>query len=1293
MPQLQSLSELIIQHLPIRRHATVYNTSWEGASAAVHLQIFISYARSDGREPARGLRSDLDARGFSVWQDVIAMEAGEKWWLQIQDAIERSAVVVLLFTKAALTSDVVRDELAFARRIGTPVIPVIYDAGLLSNAPDWIRDLDIIILDHKDPGHELAFHRFLNHLRNPPPRRPRPFAVPNLSHAFVPRPEILQQLLDRLIGDDGHTPVAGSTVLAGSSGFGKTTLAAAICRDDRIRSIYDDGVLWVQFRPKVSSTNVLALLNEQIAQLDPNGRSFGELTQASARFRDLLSGRRLLVVIDDVWSDAYLQYFIHPATAYVITTRLEIVVDRSDARRLAVDEMQPEEGTALLSRWIDRPISAEERPLLTSLSRALGEWALLLELAGAELKSLVSSGRSVTESVDYIKRRLGRRGYTYFDREDEINRNLAVSESLNASLNMLSEIHRQRFFELGIFPNDVHLAFATIGQLWKATSGYDDLDTEDALEAMRRMALFTRFDARAGHLRLHHIIHSLIASRLTSAPDVHRKLIDAWGDMYALPDRYAWMFIGHHLRGSNAEDQLRRLLFDFKWVHAKLSATDVSALIADYSECAGDPDCALLKSVLMMSSGAIADAAQLPTQLAGRLQRLEAGSDRIATLLSGAMVWENECALLPVQVNLPSVDVGVHETILTTAPILSSALAEDGERLLAGLADGGVEVWNWQTGVRAHQFQSGVGPVYSMAVQGDLLALGGYQDHWHTLPGDAPPLEVWNWRDCQRLGSLGENVENIGEGYSVQLYDGIAAITTGAMNNLVHLFDWPVLRAMTVITGEPTESSGNRPAHMRLVDGYLLYQNPGDSSLYITSTHDWAFCGSVVGDIDFGAAPCIARGRLLLKSKWRCSASEPHFFCKIDRAEDCAPSVAVARYHPPAFVMAQEGDTLLVCSDLVELRDVNTGNISRVLEGHSKPISGVHVIPKAILTTSRDRTIRIWDRHTFPRTSSEANERFYRPPILCLERQGDSIFVGTNSGIVQEWTARPLAVAGELSTSAAIQTLAVNEGWLAFSRFHTLKYASLEARRRQNWQSQPRSAQQKKTRHFRLNSGAYDFGGCGATKVKLFDDLCAIVVASYYTPQNSISTGGEYTGNWIYVLDLAKEEVIFEAGEWISAVALTDRVVAGGTSDGYVQLWDITTGETILRHSVHEDAVTDILLHSDLLITSSSDQTARIWKMADDLEPVQTIRHAGPVYSLRANGSLLLSASEDHTIAIHDMTSGRALASFTDDAALLSCDWDPDAGMLVAGGRSGRLHVLQANRCLLDSLRTLAHQT
>ena len=69
--------------------------------------------------------------------------------------------------------------------------------------------------------------------------------VEDLPPDFVPRPQEFEALVDTLLDQQHEEPVAITAALRGAGGYGKTTMAKAICHDERIQQAFDDGILWV----------------------------------------------------------------------------------------------------------------------------------------------------------------------------------------------------------------------------------------------------------------------------------------------------------------------------------------------------------------------------------------------------------------------------------------------------------------------------------------------------------------------------------------------------------------------------------------------------------------------------------------------------------------------------------------------------------------------------------------------------------------------------------------------------------------------------------------------------------------------------------------------------------------------------------------------------------------------------------------------------------------------------------------------------------------------------------------
>ena len=139
---------------------------------------------------------------------------------------------------------------------------------------------------------------FLAHLRKGCDTPRVPFMAPDLPPHFVQRPPEYEALKNLLLTADRSQPVAITTALTGAGGFGKTTLAAALCHDEDIVENFDDGILWVTLG---QTPDVLGSLLTAYAALTGERPGFAGVEDAAFQLGQKLEQRTCLLVIDDVW--------------------------------------------------------------------------------------------------------------------------------------------------------------------------------------------------------------------------------------------------------------------------------------------------------------------------------------------------------------------------------------------------------------------------------------------------------------------------------------------------------------------------------------------------------------------------------------------------------------------------------------------------------------------------------------------------------------------------------------------------------------------------------------------------------------------------------------------------------------------------------------------------------------------------------------------------------------------------------------------------------------------------------
>jgi type IV/VI secretion system ImpK/VasF family protein len=90
------------------------------------VSAFLSYARANEAEALRLARA-LRERGARVWVDQDGIPSGAHWDTAVQDALIEAQALILLMSKAAVSSKHVLDELAFALDENKLVVPVLLE--------------------------------------------------------------------------------------------------------------------------------------------------------------------------------------------------------------------------------------------------------------------------------------------------------------------------------------------------------------------------------------------------------------------------------------------------------------------------------------------------------------------------------------------------------------------------------------------------------------------------------------------------------------------------------------------------------------------------------------------------------------------------------------------------------------------------------------------------------------------------------------------------------------------------------------------------------------------------------------------------------------------------------------------------------------------------------------------------------------------------------------------------------------------------------------------------------------
>ncbi|XP_076336883.1 protein FAN-like isoform X2 [Tachypleus tridentatus] len=147
------------------------------------------------------------------------------------------------------------------------------------------------------------------------------------------------------------------------------------------------------------------------------------------------------------------------------------------------------------------------------------------------------------------------------------------------------------------------------------------------------------------------------------------------------------------------------------------------------------------------------------------------------------------------------------------------------------------------------------------------------------------------------------------------------------------------------------------------------------------------------------------------------------------------------------------------------------------------------------------------------------------------------------------------------------------------------------------------------------------------------------------------------------------------------------KTIVVGSWDNYVYKYNIEYGKVLENTMAHDDAVTDICWNNDILVTASSDSSAKVWHYG----PHQSLRthstadllaeldHEAGVscVALDRNNTLLVSGTTDGHINIWNLSSFSLMDNFTIHTALVTdVAFSPDSSTIASCSTDQTLKVL-----------------
>ncbi|WP_318306087.1 AfsR/SARP family transcriptional regulator [Amycolatopsis solani] len=212
---------------------------------------------------------------------------------------------------------------------------------------------------------------------------PRPAQLPAVPPDFTGRGRQLAEVTEGLVPADGTVPV---WVVSGQGGVGKSTLALRAAHE--LAAAFADGQLFAQLHGTTSTpASIDAILARFLKALgDAPGDTPSTVEEQAERYRSVLAGRRVLVVLDDAATEAQVRPLLPgtPGCAVLVTSRNRLA-GLVGARRIELDVLADAEARELLVRITGDDRAAAEPAALERLVDQSARLPLAVRIIGVRL--------------------------------------------------------------------------------------------------------------------------------------------------------------------------------------------------------------------------------------------------------------------------------------------------------------------------------------------------------------------------------------------------------------------------------------------------------------------------------------------------------------------------------------------------------------------------------------------------------------------------------------------------------------------------------------------------------------------------------------------------------------------------------------------------------------------------------------------------------------------------------------------------------------------------------------------
>lgn len=322
------------------------------------------------------------------------------------------------------------------------------------------------------------------------------------------------------------------------------------------------------------------------------------------------------------------------------------------------------------------------------------------------------------------------------------------------------------------------------------------------------------------------------------------------------------------------------------------------------------------------------------------------------------------------------------------------------------------------------------------------------------------------------------------------------------------------------------------------------------------------------------------------------------------------PSGAIARINAPvnAIAYSQSANQLAIAAaNNIHIHDADTYKELMVLAGHTDSVLAVAFSAngKLIVSSSSDKTVRLWEAETGK--LRRAREEHTAPVnIVAFSLEGEKFWSASRkNNMLRSWYSRDGGRWSEKTSSVDIVKSITTE---AFSQYGETFAQAVEMTMAVKDLSTVKDRFEDRF-EFAVFLSETD---TGKELAPIFTKHTEKIVALTISPSSAfIATGSsDWTIEVWKITDTEPLRMDMDLGDplWIlkghagtiTSVAFSpsDKILASGSADQRVRLWDLTTGKHLHTFSNHTSKISALVFaKDDMLVSGSSDGTVFIWDL------------------------------------------------------------------------------------------------